>query len=834
MFSQHPELAREFADETKDFSKLPERVGDKSKSPKKKPMPKTTPAQTEKAARSFGRDDQFERQFSGVAHAHIRNAAPGLLDYELGFQLIDRSDDDKRAAGVVVFKIDKSILLAPVFYLNKGLKGEEMLYLVDQDMFVPMNDEWVNDVLQRRPPVSGESVPRNSHAQLGVVGPRLAELFRSPLKSAAAEDNGPVGVAAWMRKLARIASSKTGDQTLAKCASHLQSLTLPEFVKIASAEQLAGLADWCRRSPEVAGYVSQRLNGQSVAELAQKAATEASNLRAAAYERLALSGARPVSLEPRQQKSAVTVYRKSELSVVFDAADLSESEKEELVQTGSAIRDTRPESETSTVFLEEEPCHLDNPTGPTVGRVLLQGGADERCVILPKLIGNGSLASAYLVLSLEGKRRNVVAHPQRIWLTSQEGPEALTEWFDSLPDAKSLSISGDDDDRPDVSFVQRIGDGQYLTTAPVTVYGEKQDIGDIRSYGAYARSEDSRYTTQPGASDYRYGSPVFLGDDLNTLNLGDRRGGKIKLIDAKLYVPDDAKRLDLGVRYSSRPTSVNAPTDRTEVLPLGDWEDVRRDTTARRSKMACLKIAKTDRGYFLNSQVYSKSAAMEHMVVERGVGKLKAAELLERADRRLPTTAWVKEALRPGEVPEGSAVAPPMPPDQMVPGPGLLAGELPDVNERLTVDSMSTRNTNPEIYDPLRGLYDDIGTHMTGQAARGVASGDGSPSTQALPELIDNSLIARLIKTYRTDSIIDRLMPKLTAGMDACAQLLISLYWDGKKWADRYGDADIPAIEDGLRNSFGSIGDVVLSLKQRAVDPFASEGLSVDMQSMLD
>jgi hypothetical protein len=43
---------------------------------------------------------EFERTFADLAHARLRDRAPGLLDYMVGFQLLDKSDDDTHAVGV--------------------------------------------------------------------------------------------------------------------------------------------------------------------------------------------------------------------------------------------------------------------------------------------------------------------------------------------------------------------------------------------------------------------------------------------------------------------------------------------------------------------------------------------------------------------------------------------------------------------------------------------------------------------------------------------------------------------------------------------------------------
>ena len=87
-----------------------------------------------------GDDTPFEQAFSNLAHAYLQDKAPGLLDHEIGFQLLDRNSENTKAVGVFAFKVGAMWLYAPMFFLNGDLKGHELLYLKNQDMFVPLKE----------------------------------------------------------------------------------------------------------------------------------------------------------------------------------------------------------------------------------------------------------------------------------------------------------------------------------------------------------------------------------------------------------------------------------------------------------------------------------------------------------------------------------------------------------------------------------------------------------------------------------------------------------------------------------------------------------------------
>jgi hypothetical protein len=113
-----------------------------------------------------GDSASFEQAFSNLAHAYLRDSAPKLLDHEIGFQLLDRDRENTKAIGVFAFKVGSNWLYAPVFFLNGDLKGHELLYIKNQDMFVPLKENWINYLVNRKPNILGSAVARNI-SQLG-------------------------------------------------------------------------------------------------------------------------------------------------------------------------------------------------------------------------------------------------------------------------------------------------------------------------------------------------------------------------------------------------------------------------------------------------------------------------------------------------------------------------------------------------------------------------------------------------------------------------------------------------------------------------------------------
>ena len=124
-------------------------------------------------------ESNLERTFADVAYARLRDKAPSMLDYLIGFQLVDKNEEETHAVGIFGFKVGSEWVYAPVFFINGELKGHELMYIKSQDAFVPMTEEWVNYILNRRPSVLGEPESRERN-EIPLRQPDFDVFARSP------------------------------------------------------------------------------------------------------------------------------------------------------------------------------------------------------------------------------------------------------------------------------------------------------------------------------------------------------------------------------------------------------------------------------------------------------------------------------------------------------------------------------------------------------------------------------------------------------------------------------------------------------------------------------
>lgn len=122
-----------------------------------------------------GQDTEFEQAFSSMVHAYIAAKAPGLQPYEVGFQLLERTDNGEKAVGITGFSVGDKLLYVPAFWLRGKIKGTELLWIDSAKTFVPLKESWLDYIMRRKPQRIGSKVKRDLK-MLGVRQPLLADL----------------------------------------------------------------------------------------------------------------------------------------------------------------------------------------------------------------------------------------------------------------------------------------------------------------------------------------------------------------------------------------------------------------------------------------------------------------------------------------------------------------------------------------------------------------------------------------------------------------------------------------------------------------------------------
>jgi hypothetical protein len=139
---------------------------------------------------------------------------------------------------------------------------------------------------------------------------------------------------------------------------------------------------------------------------------------------------------------------------------------------------------------------------------------------------------------------------------------------------------------------------------------------------------------------------------------------------------------------------------------------------------------------------------------------------------------------------------------------------------------MSASKTDRSVYSALGPEPDYQNPSQPDRDAQRAAL-DAARTGQK--EIFDTTMIGGLLKAVRDDNLVDRYRGDLLKGLDRLGRILFLFYWHNEKFAERYGQQDMVELEDGLRNAFESMGDIVLFLMQRSVDPHNDNLDGVDL-----
>lgn len=749
-----------------------------------------------------GDDTSFEQAFSNLAHAYLRDSAPKLLDHEIGFQLLDRNRENTKAVGVFAFKVGSQWLYAPVFFLNGDLKGHELLYIKNQDMFVPLKENWINYIINRKPNILGSGVDRNLSA-MGQRQPDFTQLSRSPAKFGSAQPTLKEMMTAVMPTLAKCATLNTAKAF----AEFGEALHLPTFLKAAGLQTISALVNSCKHAPQLAAAIDA-LHGLDVI----KQAIEAANTRNNATKIASVLSEAPKTPESEKGLEVITyaVTVQTKLPHTY-----TEEEQEKLLRDGVLIRDQRDRDNVSVPYDIQVEKKLYTPNSSGLYDILVKPGNVERCYVAVHPMGAAKRADFVTVIRVDGKPDWVNTRADQVFALTRIEGEEFDKWYDSLPEAKNLP-SG----RTRVVLLNKRGD----TTCPVRVlreYGESEygttsyevHLEDYSKYPKRGHISDCCYTDPLNYDKYRDGVRVHLNA---------KKGSSLRSSMGDIFVPEGYKMLkcepgedDVEGAEDAGQSSCGCGESKDPPLMPGNLLDAQ---MALMQKTSALTIVKSGTELRINDQPMGTMAGLISLVKDHGFREVVARDLLKQAEAKRKVEIRVKYANPYGSpMMVNDAPTAPSDPGPVMGGESIMGTTVPTqlgIDMGVPVSGMAASNTDRSVYNP--------NTMLDQKDVRSVI--DAAQSGQR--EVFDTAMIGGMLRAVRDDSLVDRYMGELTKGLDKLGRILFMFYWHGDRFADRYGKADMPELEDSLRNAFEMLGDVILFLKQKTIDPYPEESAS--------
>lgn len=777
---------------------------------------------------------EFERTFADLAHARLRDKAPGLLDYMIGFQLLDKSDDDTHAVGVWGFKVGPEWLYQPVFFLNGQLKGDELLYIKSQDAFVPLKENWVNYLLNRRPHVLGEAEPLKQQ-ELGIQQPDFDVMTRPPYtgsKYASAEslhglvDYLSARVNEDFRSFLPVVLSPPGSD---KRAALREKWHLPNFIRRAGKSAAVAFVNTMRKN---AGFAESVLRFYTMDELL-KAAEDALQVKLAAVNGKDVDGSQIKDTTPR-----VTVMLADRANVLdLDDAMLTSSEKERMQSDRYVVRDNRGNDELSVVYHRQIGETLQTPSQSGYCNVLTAKGTFKPHLLIINPVGeqrrgDRNRGEAVAINLDAGNRVRMIStrnmyvdneeHDAKAWQTKFNGLPAATAGRDgeklvfvnercdgSVPLFVRRKIVTDDGQTRYYGEFDRFpytsGDNDALASTLFPEYrGRKFNVSDAEHRGGNYPS------TTSSSRDYGYSKCFIITgkDGKKITQIGDDyfvpNGYKLVRIskdDIERYKLEDFQRDQKGTTSDGVRVPPRDPADEELASPqtLADIE-----MRLFKSAQACVLSPVSDGiEYWLKvdgkmGRPMRKLAAFKELMTRYGMREQTALSLLKLASKT-PPEFIVKLAQGWGGQPN---TAPAIPEPTFGSDPSIMSGPAIQSPQQEMVPVGSELGRRDATTMDMDATY---------QAQRAAQQGQ--------KEVMDTSVVGGLVKTMDPEAVVDNYLGDLLLGLDRVGRILFMLYWHWPKFKERYGDQDMPELEDSLRNVFDSMGDLVLFLRAKTVEP---------------
>lgn len=777
---------------------------------------------------SAGGDEEtgFEQAFSSLAYSYIKDKSPRLLDFMIGFQLVERNEDNTKAVGLFGYRVGKRWLYTPVFFLNGDMKGQELLFLKDSNTFIPLKENWVNYVISQKPHRLGEPSQQTSQ-QLGVEVPNLRRLIMPPGFGKYGNDSTQSWALLFLPFLGAMASCEplTGagfDKVFGKVASAAAQLDLgkflqdnPEFLKTAyetycnyplirqGFDKFYG-TDFFRKT---ASDIHADLKSVLPKPVQKKAACKTPT-----RQKLSLTDSilgKKAAINPVSDKK-VRVYVYDSLTITHNLDDLDEDDREKLLKDTVLIKDKRDPHEQSTVYNTQTQSSLINPNDSGVYEVLEKFGKFSEMIVLHNLTAPGGNRNASLVFRKDDPKANKITHAAALWVRPDSNlkREEYKDWFEGL------SKPGDFEIGAEYTLVGPRGEA----TVPFQV---RDDFGDGRLRVSF------RYTETYSRPNYlpSLGKPRPKGYDSEFLSCGDafivineRAGARLHVLGNEVHVPGNFKVVktrkshDLGDHWSLvRPKEEDK---KSEPIVPGNLADAQ---LLMYEKTGSVKITDVGGSEILiedgkNNNRLQKRAALISLVHRYGITEPVAREMLTTATRCKVASYRVKYAFGYGP---GAPAFPEAQYSTEQLGNNSVQALYPQ-EDLLPVPDLDSGRTDPSIYDPFY-TPDTQSMQVAQQAAQ---SGQ--------KEVFDTAMISGMLKTVRQESIIDRYLGPLMQALDKLGRLLFMFYWHQEEFEERYGKQDLPELEDSLRNAFETLGDVTLFLKEKSVgslDEFGGSGV---------
>lgn len=801
-----------------------------------------------KSAQEQPDETQFAQDFSNLAFQFLQDRAPALMQYILGFEVVDRAENGTRAVGIFGFNVDGEYYYVPAFFMNSQVKGIDSILSKRTNSFVPLTEEWVNFIINRKANEIGKTAPKadgNENAadfenpnfdflQRPTVGPLGGP---KPYKTASAKDKPWTLADAWdvMRERAKQLLQK--DAEFRKAFAGLMCSVngrRPPFEKESSASEIK---DYILK---VGGPKAERtlINACRNVKMANAAMEFYDSFRAFHVDSYPNHGRDCYMLRKQAQELEI-----NSVKVTITSSPQNEEQARDVIEDGFTVLDKRDDDHKSEIVEQDYEKMFQNPDRNGVYDVLVGGGSTRKAYVFSadRILHRGASGTMFVYFP---DNKQVIQAKNKDIMTEGGCKDGSDVPYKDAKEIRSVEL------HKKYIFVSK--EGMALPVFDVSKVvknsGDRPIVDGFFDYDSFSWAPDaSDDFTQHWARDEWHDRQGLVKDrefHIGAVELASFKGSP-KLNGGNVVLPSDWKAFEVADRcdFTDGPCCECPPgsdEDKKEkkhpytlgsLLSLSD--DLRKEGAAKldvRSDDGSDFYFSFDGGAFTGTMPYKQASVM--LVTRLGLQYPDAKKVLKKAASDRACKVLVKLGQMVGVAPNTPREQTP----EQDPYTGLPVYETPFIDE----------STAPFTNVELPPQDNPQGENLEGEMSRNSqgGGGDGSGEAQMDPEaqqlaqdaaklgqknVFDKAAIGGLAKVYDTGAVVDSYLPEFIQAVDRLGRVMFLYYWKHNDFIDRYGTDDTIEMEDTLRNVFKMLGKLTLDLRQKAVGGGDASGADVDV-----
>lgn len=788
-----------------------------------------------KAASSALKETDAEIAFYRASSTVMEDKASPFFtnDYYLGFEIVKTNDAFTKMVGIYVFRVNKHILYAPVFYVNGQVKGTEFLYNVDEKKFVYLNPDWCNYFIGLYEE-SGDGTAVDM--SLANQGKQDIEMMRIAT---------PLYKTSSLKKFAsELNLSDTDQDDFSSFTSMYDSVfntfveskdvdysPLHKFLKSAGIDAWNKLAEALKSDKEFANNVVGLCDESDY--IPMDVLEEARTLQV----KKASEASKPKNLLVLHKG----IFNKN---AVKTAA--------EQITKGYSFEDNRDEDQLNMIYDADPDQNWAgiSTNAPSVYDILTTDGSTVRCVAL---VGNSDYGKTpALLVSIDPERKGIIQYydinsPEELYNQEDENVKAPGVHDPVVGNFRNiLAIEEKDSDKreedlakvlkekPEVGKIYGIWDPEYSYISDEAFYvGEVKDNADdpkgytvkvypiqgydkFKPWEALVQGTDEIIQVNPSAQYPMYDLKVFQPSmrwielPTETIDLAKKMKAEFKINDAFSFKKKDY-RIDI---------------IQAEWVP-GNWANLYANTLVKHSSVGHGYVNYNGDGSynlniagfkFANVNIMGATALLMGNV---NISEETADYIIKHANDNQKRGEDYKFLFKKFA-------------DRIIlnPDPDFFEGFDSDLNIPYEIPETRALMTDETSYAPPAPRYGDMMTPTLMEAAsntEGVSREDPSDFLQtATPNMLaefaqrsgqrsvfEHGIVSVLSQVSDAQMYINDFLPSLRDGMDKLARLLFLIIISPQNFVKYYGSDDIKGLENSVLACFRQLSELTLDLIQK-------------------